>query len=300
VFRQANEVIIRSGRDMLTSTAIIKLSNVKTFIGSPNELDRAFSVGDEVSIELGYDGANNLEFVGYVAEKRPNVPYEIHCEDSMWKLKQKRISGNYPSIKLSSLIKALVPESNVDNILDVTLTNFRINNATVSQVLNQIKTTYGLDIYFRGKTLYCGLAYMEGGKTIKYHLQDNTIKNSLVFQQPGDFKIRVRAISLNSDNTSIETELGDADGNFTTLHFSNLSLDALKTAAGEKVKELKIRGYKGSVVAWGRPFAQHGDVAKFIDRFYPERQQSNFIDQVTVEWGAKGFRRTIVPGRRAS
>lgn len=285
---------------MLTSTAVIKLANVKTFVGDPTALDRAISVGDEVVIELGYDGANKVEFVGYVSEKRPNVPFEIHCEDEMWKLKQKKVSGNYPSIKLSSLIESLVPGANLAQIMDINLTDFRINNATVSQVLSQIKTTYGLDVYFRGKTLYCGLAYLEGGKIIKYHLQDNTIKNSLVFQQPGDFKIRVRAISLQSDNSYLETEVGDGDGNFTTLHFSNLSMDALQKAATEKVKELKIKGYKGSVTAWGRPFAQHGDTAQFLDRFYPQRQQSNFIDQVTVEWGQKGFRRIIVPGRRAS
>ena len=68
----------------------------------------------------------------------------------------------------------------------------------------------------------------------------------------------------------------------------------------EKLKQLKQKSYKGSIVAWGLPFAKHGDVAQWVDDVYPLRQQSKYIDEVNIEWGAEtGYRRTIIPGLKA-
>lgn len=301
VFTEAHQVTIRTGRNILIGTANIKLPNVGSFIGDPTILDTSIKVNDPVEIKLGYDGENRTEFVGFVKEKRPNVPFEIICEDAMASLRT-TFSKNYESVALSSLIKELVPDAYLHGVPEITLTDFRINHATRLQVLNEIKTTYpGVDVYFRNGRLYAGLPYQEPGfSKVVYHLQDNTIKNDLVFKDPGDLKIRVRAISYRSDNTWVEIPAGDPEGDVVTLHFGAMSESELLKQANEKVKQLKIKGFKGRVTTWGLPYAQHGDIAVWEDDFYPNRQQANFIDEVTVEWGAAtGFRRHLIPGLKA-
>ena len=300
VFTEANAVNIRLGRNLLTGTARIILANIDTAIGSPTVLDNAINVDDEVKISLGYDGFNNLEFVGYVKEKRPGMPFEILCEDAMRNMRVP-FSKFYSSVTLKALLLELVPDADVSNCSDITLTDFRINNATKYQVLNEIKTNYpGVDIYFRNGKLYAGLPYLQaGGERIIYHLQDTVIKHDLIFTKEGDLKIRVKAISSSINGEPIEIIVGDAGGDSTTLHFSNLPEPELRKQAEAKLKELKIRGNKGKVVTWGIPFCKHGDIAEWQDDNYPERRQANFIDEVIIDWGATGFRRTITPGQKA-
>lgn len=301
VFREAHQVSIHSGRNLLTATASIKLANVKTFAGNTSELDRSIAIGDAVTIKLGYDDENITEFVGFVAEKRQNVPFEFICYDGMADLKNKPMSKNYASISLKNLILELVPNAVIVGLPEVTLTNFRINNATVFQVLNRIKTTYpSIDLYFRAGVLYAGLPLQEPGlKTVVYDLQKTTIKNNLVFLNPTDVKVKVRAISQQMDGTNTIVEVGDENGDLTSAHFGAMTKDELTKQANEFLQKLKVKSYKGNVVAWGVPHCQHGDIAKWIDNYYPDRQQANFIDETTVEWGANGFRRTLVPGRKA-
>jgi hypothetical protein len=122
-----------------------------------------------------------------------------------------------------------------------------------------------------------------------------------VFQDPADVKIKVHGRSNDrATNTFIEVVVGVSDGDSVTVDFGKMSREELIVQANEKLKQLKLKSYKGSVLAWGVPFAKHGDVAKWVDRKYPMRQQSNYIDEVQVEWGdSTGFRRSIIPGLRA-
>jgi hypothetical protein len=302
-FSEANQVSIKLGRNILTGTAVVKIANIGFFVGKANPLNDVIKIDDPVEIKLGYDGDNQVEFVGYVSEKRPNMPFEIHCEDGMRMLRRKVITKNYPSILLKDLILELVPDALVNNVPEVTLTDFRLNRANVLEILNEFKTTYpGIDVYFRYGKLYVGMPLAEpGAETVIYDLQKNTIKNNLVFQDPADVKIKVHGRSNDrATNTFIEVVVGDSDGDSVTVDFGKMSREELIVQANEKLKQLKLKSYKGSVLAWGVPFAKHGDVAKWVDRKYPMRQQSNYIDEVQVEWGdSTGFRRSIIPGLRA-
>lgn len=301
VFTEVNMVQIRSGRNIITATAMIVLPNIDSnTIGDPTVLDNAIAVDDEVEIKLGYDGDNNTEFVGFVKEKRPNMPFTIVCEDAMRNMR-KPFSKNYPSVKLKTLIEELVPDVVFGPMPDVELTDFRVSDGTALQVLTEIKNTYpGIDLYFRKGKLYAGLPYQEqGGERVYYHLQDNIISHNLLFTKESDLRIRVRAVSTDVSGEKIEIIIGDKSGDSTTLNFNNLSMADLKTQAEQKLKFLKIRGYKGNVVTWGIPRIKHGDIAQWDDRFYPERRTANFIDEIVVDFGANGFRRTLTPGLKA-
>jgi hypothetical protein len=301
VFTEVNAVQIRSGRNILTATATIVLPNIDgNTIGDPTVLDNAIAVDDEVEIKLGYDGENFTEFVGFVKEKRPNMPFTIVCEDAMRNMRTP-FSKTYPSVKLKELIQELVPDVVFGPVPDVELTDFRVNDATILQVLMEIKNTYpGIDLYFRNGKLYAGLPYEEqGSERVYYHLQDTIIRHNLLFTKESDLRIRVRAVSTDVTGEKIEIIIGDKDGDSTTLNFNNLSMVDLKTQAEQKLKFLKIRGYKGNVVTWGIPRIKHGDIAQWDDRFYPERRTANFIDEVVVDFGANGFRRTLTPGLKS-
>ena len=303
-FREAHQVSIKTGRNLLTSTATIKLAHLGLYLGKANPLNEMIKADDPVEIKLGYDGVNVTEFVGYVSEKRPNMPFEILCEDEMRMLRRKVITQSYSSITLKDLLKSLVPDAFFYGLPDVTLTDYQLNRANVMEILNEFKTTYpGIDVYFRNGRLYVGLPLGEpGSNNVVYHLQKNTIKNNMVSQLPGDIRMKVYARSHDKDSSTIidQVVIGDSDGDSTTLDFGNISHDELVKQATEKLKQLKQKSYKGSIVAWGLPFAKHGDVAQWVDDVYPLRQQSNYIDEVNIEWGAEtGYRRTIIPGLKA-
>jgi hypothetical protein len=220
----------------------------------------------------------------------------------MAKMKRQVISKNYSSVTLSSLLYDLVPDCIQVGVPEVTLTDFRIDKATVLQVLNKIKSTYGnIDLYFRNGKLYAGLPYGEHGlKTVVYDLQKTTIKNDLIFMNASDVRMKVIATSHNyTDNTFIQVEVGDADGDVVTAHFGQMNKEELTRLANAQLKKNKMKSYRGSVLAWGVPYLQHGDIAKWKDNYFPDRQQSNFIDEVTVDWGINGYRRTLVPGLKA-
>lgn len=298
-FTKANRVRIETGIKRLITTATIVLPNVKTFIGNPSELDRLLLVGSEVTISLGYNGNNVEEFRGYISEKLPNVPFEIRCEDEMWKLRQTTITKAWSSITLKALLKYLVPDIILnESVWDITLTDFRIDRANVVQVLEKLKESYGLVIYYRNGKVYASLPYANTASdtTINYHFQRNVIKSNLVFRSGDNYRLKVRAISMQPDNSKFEVAVGDLDGDTTTLHFYNLNRDELLKQANQRLKVLKTVGYKGSILTFGIPYAKPGDIANFIDTNYPEREGANYIDDVVTEWGVGGFRRNITPG----
>lgn len=298
-FTKANRVRIESGIKRLVSTASITLPNVKTFLGNPSELDRLMVVGSKVIIKLGYNGNNVEEFSGYISEKLPNVPFEIRCEDEMWKLRQTTITKAWSSITLKDLLKYLVPDIELNaSVWDITLTDFRIDRANVVQVLEKLKESYGLVIYYRNGKVYASLPYANtaNDNNVYYHFQTNVIKSNLVFRSGDNYRLKVRAISMQPDNTKFEVAVGDQDGDTTTLHFYNLNRDELLKQAEQRLMVMKSTGYKGTILTFGVPVARPGDIAFFTDANYPEREGANYIDDVVTEWGVGGFRRTITPG----
>ena len=294
IFRNVNSVRIESSWKELTSRATIKLPNIKRL------LEKDIKNGDEVLIRLGYNGELKDEFVGYVASVSPKIPLEIMCEDEMWKLKQKTVSHSWRSVKLKDVLKTLVPDATIE-CPDVTLSPFRLDKVTVAMALEKLKDEYMLVVYFRNKKLFVGLAYNEKSLgEVNYHFQKNAMMSSLVFKKKEDIKIKVKAISIMPDNTRIEYEAGDPDGGQHTVHFYNHTKAELQALVKEKINRMKFDGYRGSFKAFGIPLPQHGMVANMMDDRYPERAGSFFIDGVTTDYGADGFRREVELGRSAN
>ena len=301
-FKRCNSVSIKSSRKLLTSTATIKLANIKALLSDPN---KQINVGDVVEISLGYNGNLNLEFTGYVSEIMPTSPIEIKCEDEMWQMKQQTVSIGWPSIKLAEVLKYLVSGVNTTECPDITLSPFRLDKQTKAKAFEKLKEEYGLDVYFRDKKLYAGLAYNEkGSKRVVYHFQKNvptmTQQSGLIWKKKTDVKIKVKGISMLRNNKKIEVNVGDDDGEIHTLHFYNLAEAQLKQQATIQIDKLKYDGYRGTLKAFGLPLSKHGDVAVLQDGNYPERAGDFFIDSVDIDYGPGGFRRINELGKKAS
>jgi hypothetical protein len=245
--------------------------------------------GDEVSISLGYDGLLKKEFQGYVSEVQAGSPTTIICQDAMWLLKRKPVSKTFRIVKLKELLDAITSDIQVV-AAEIGLGQFRIKDATPVQVLEEIKKTYGLVSFFKGDTLYSGLPYPVIGQTHNFEFGRNIIDQGteLSFVSKEDTRIRVKAISIKPDNTKIEVEVGDPEGELRTLNFYNLSQSDLKKMAEQEAEKLRYDGFRGSFMAFGQPSVQHGDIVRIADNKYNRSGQyivKSVTKTVTIDGG---------------
>lgn len=277
----------------LTQTAVIKMHNIAGLLG-------AIKVGDAVLIKGGYDGEFQEEFTGYVSKIKPTTPVEIYCEDEMWQQKQVTCEGSWKSITLEALLRNLFPTATIECPI-VNLTNFRIGSGTTKAfALQKLKDEYLLSAYYRGKTLYVGLPYLEKNRPERvFNFQKNALADKLEYVRKEDMRMKVRAVSILPNNTKIEKEYGDKDGNSVTLHFYNKTESELDSLANEQLNRMKYDGYKGPFrTLGGYPYVDHSDTLWLEDDNYPEREQGVFADLVKTLYGPEGYHRYITPGRK--
>lgn len=307
-FDFVNEIDINSSWDMVTDTATIIIPKKLSFQGKPIVAgsDSLFKRGDPVEIKLGYSDRLNTVFTGYISALKPKLPIEISCDDEMYLLKKKIIKKkSYTSVTLKNLLADIVGSTlPYETNFDMTLTNFRISNATVAQVLDEIRKTYGVVSFVREGKIYVGFAYLEKlRKTHKFDFQKNVVSSDLEYRRLDDIKIKVKAISIiTSDQKKkrIEIELGDADGETRTLNYYNKTEAELRRIASEELLKLKYEGYFGSFEAFGEPFVRHSDVVTIIDQKVPEREGSYLVKSVNYTFGQGGYRQKIQLDRKIS
>lgn len=281
----------------LADTAVVELPNIQ------GALEKRLKPGQEVIIELGYDKVYTEDFRGYISSVSPKTPLRIECMDEMWKLRQESISQSWRSVKLEDVLRFIAPSAFLNNVPEVVLAPFRLDGVTRAEALELVKEQYGLAVFFRGPQLYVGLPYMvdDEPQLYRYHAQKNVAEfGSLAYRRADDVKVKVKAISVRPDNSRVEVETGDADGELHTLHFFNLTKQELERQAKEKMALMKFDGYKGSFTAFGFPNAAHSGVVELTDEKYPDRGGRYYIDEVKVSYGSGGYRREITLGKQAS
>jgi len=294
---RCNSAEINMSWKELAQTAKISLPNIKRL------LEKNIKVGDVVLIKLGYNDTIVEEFRGYVSSVSPGTPVVFECMDEMWIYKQSTVTKAWRTTTVKDVLEYMIPSATIE-VPEINLTSFRVDQVTVYDALKELKEKYGLVIYFREGVLFCGLAYQETNLgEVKYHFQQNIPlqNNSLIFRSANDVKVKVKAISMMPNNTSIKVEVGDADGEQRTLHFYNLTEAELKAQATDKINLLKFDGYRGDLTAFGVPVSKFGMAAELIDDKYPERAGKYFIDSVRTTYSVSaGYRRVVQLGRKAN
>ena len=302
-------VSIKSSWKNIGDTCEIKIPSLQ------RQLERNLKVGDPVCLTLGYNGNNQEEFVGFIAEIQPNIPFTLRCEDAIFLLKRMAVNNgkghSWRSTHLKEVLKTVLEEVKEkhpsfnyhlnESIPMIELTPFTVQKGvSVAQLLQYIKETYLLAIYFRKNQLFVGMPYSERfDKPIAYSFQKNIIGNNLVFRKKEDVKLKAKAISILPNNTRIELEVGDADGEQRTLHFSNINNKVtLQQLAIAELEKYKYDGYSGNFTAFGLPFLQHSQTVSIQDIHFKQRSGRYLTDEVNTRFSVSGFRRTIELGKK--
>ena len=293
-----------------------------------NGANPIFERGDRVKVELGYFPTLRTVFEGWVTDIGAKIPLEITCEDDMWLLKNTNVT--YPSkellnvtytskkngtpqtrakqistnITLKQLLDNILPADieYAEPLLDVNLGQFRITNASVSMVLDELRKEYGLYSYFRDGLLYVGLpSNASDTVTQEFEFERTIIDDSeLQYQLSKDISVKVVAKLIGLNNTFEEVTVGDTDGSQRTFHLYwdgvTLPKPNLKEFAQLKLDESKYDGYRGSFETFGEPYVRHGDIVKLTSKKLPERDGNYLVTSVKRTFGMGGYRQVIEVG----
>ena len=303
-----NEATVESGWAKFTDLATVKLARKMAFDGSPVVCKDYFKTGQAIVVKLGYNEKNYQRFAGFVSKVYDTVPFQMDCQDRMWKLKQTNITKTWKNIKLKALLQALVPGVQV-KCVEATITVFSVEFLNAVQCLDKLRDEWGLYTFFRKGVLTCGLQYDPDTATThtfwfkydgaKHDGEGLVLANKLVFRNKADVKIRVKAINIHEDNSRTTVEVGDADGQEVTVHFYNEKDSELKKVAARRLADMHYDGYSGSFETFALPVVNHGDIVKLIDADYPERDGSYWVDEVKTWFTmSQGIKQEITIGGR--
>lgn len=250
--------------------------------------------GDAVNVLIGYDDENESIFQGYVHQISAEIPTRIECQDPMWRMKQTTLTKSYRSVKLATLLADIVPSGIAFEAFDVELGPYRISQATPAQVLEDLKKTYFLKSWFRDGKLYVGFAYVPAiQSTHIIRMERNVVENQLEYVRKEDVKIKLKMVSMQADNSKIEYETGDTDGEQRTMYYYEKTLAEMKAIADEEIDRLRYEGYRGSLTTFGKPTVRHGDIVDLRSEAYPERDGEYRVREVRYSFGMGGYRQEI-------
>jgi phage host-nuclease inhibitor protein Gam len=293
--------IERSGRE-LSDKAFIELPLSFALQNKERRTtEKTFKRGDAVTIELGYDNKNIIEFTGFVKEISAKQTAVLECENSMFLLRKPLKDMSWKNTDLKTVLKYIAGGFGVQmsgECPKIEFSNFVIKKCTGIQALQKLKDEYGLTIFMDyDNKLYAGLAYVYNSGKLTYNMQRNVVSSDLTFKNEEDIQMKIRAVSMLRNNTKLEVETGDKDGEQRTLYFYDIkSKTELERLAKEEIKKYKYTGYSGSLTAFGIPTARFGMTATIKDKNYPEREGKYYVESVRSEFSTSGFRRTVELG----
>ncbi len=262
-FKAVESVDIVEDINTLTDTCTITLPKKIKWEGYVNTNgEPPVQRGDQITVELGYDDKMTLRFYGYVRSVDAQTPVRLKCEDSMFLLKQKRlIPKSWKDATLYEVISYFLQRTNLDFHLmdnDIRLGKYRITKSTVAEELQALKEKYLLSSYFRlidGKsTLYVGLKYPLDNRVLhEFKHAKNIISEEFEYRKKEDIRVKVEAVSFNSQHEKIEIELGDRDGEVIKIRIDGLTKKELEKYAKNALEKYKQSGFKGTFTSFGDP-----------------------------------------------
>jgi hypothetical protein len=294
---------INKSWETLTDTAVISLPN--NIRKKNEEIKDLIKVNDAVTIKLGYFPNLVTRFTGFVSKVVPESPLKVMCEDESFKLKQEYLeSYSKKPVSLETLITDNY--TGETKIADADLGGFSISKgSTLTQVLQEVRTTYKLYAWFRNGVLNAGLPFDGTGTTQEFKFQRNVIDGkNLRFTNDTDLRTVAYGVSVLSDgsklelytyyeNGNIKTSETNPGGNLNTMKIPGLSKAKLTKLLERWLPNLHYTGFQGSFVTFGEPVVDHGDIAKLSDLKFPERDGSYLIKAVQIDFGVGGYRQTI-------
>lgn len=264
-----------------------------------NQLKQYFKKGNSVEIFIGYESTGELTqiFTGFISRIHATIPIVLEVEDLMWELKQIQVNDTAKNETIGSFLSRVLP-CEVDSF-EIDLPRFIASKVTGAQLLEQIKSDFGFSAFVRNGKVVIGKQY-DPDNTIHhvFELDNNVINETLEFVEKDDVKLKVTAISNNSDGTKTEITLGNVDGEERSLNFYNLSKTDLKALAEKEIQRLVYDGYRGSITAFGAPIVKHGDIVELRNSIESDKTGNYYVDGVVYRYGVDGIRQEITLGPR--
>ncbi len=284
--------------------------------------------GDAITVKHGYYPNLTTIFKGYISDISAKIPITIKCEDEMYLLKNTNIIFPTKRTVITNSIKkngtygkrlvkprVIVDVYTLDDLLDSILPDYihyeavdknmqlakrAYTNVSVSKILEDLRSTYGLYSYFRDEKLHVGFASdASTGRTVEFKFEHNIIDDSeLEYQIEDDVKFRVVMKVMDENNSIREFTYGDTDASQRTFHLYETSSSPMaeadiKKMADNYLTKLKYTGYRGSFETFGEPYVRPGDIVKLISTKLPERNGNYLVKDVSRKWGMGGSRQEI-------
>lgn len=300
-FPFCNNISISKTFDNQTQSATISLprnlkyKNKNLYAGTSPLILR----GDKVKVQCGYYPTLTTVFEGYVSKVSNNIPIEIKCEDGMYLLKQ-TISPNlsYSDVSLDTLLKDMIGSTVSYTNIKAQLGSVRVKEASISTVLNKLRNSYGLYSFFVDGVLKVGTPFYEPKKTETFLFERVIISDQLEYLRSEDVKIKIKGVLIKADNTRVEKEYGDKDGDLRTVFQYLGDVDELDRVCKQKLSELNYTGYYGSFTTFLEPAMNPGDHVVINSYKMPERNGTYLIKSVDTTFGTGGGRQKIELERR--
>lgn len=293
--------IVRDSEALTTTCKLTLPRKVKWRGESSNPIKR----GDKISVWLGYDGNLQLAFCGYVLRKGFKAPIEIFCEDEMFMLKQTPcVKKSYASVDIQTLLKDQNLPYEIKVLGEQNIGKYRANFETVAELLAHLKEN-SIRTFFRIEddkpVLYCGVLFDHGNDMRQVFATGVNIisDSSLDEQKAEDMKIKLKVVSLQSDNKKkIKVEVGDSDGENRTLHCYGKSEAEARAWGLQELERLKRDGLTGSFQTFGHSLLDVLDVIGI--KIDGERKGKYQVAKNTITYSNSGFRQDITLGARAA
>lgn len=258
------------------------------------ELKEFISVGDRVTLELGYNNELETEFKGYIREIESGFPMKLHLDDETFLLRSNSFVKSWKEVTLKEVLQYIAPNYEID-CHDAKLGKFQIDNASTLSVLRSLKEKYGFYSAIRGNKLVCKFKYeiVGSNEAHVYDFQKNVKKSSLKYRRKEDKRIRIKAVSYNKDGKKVAETVGSKEDyvSIKTLSYTNKTAKELRELALAEYKRVCFDGFEGTVTGFGLPRTSAGDILKLVSVKEPERNGKYLIESVTVRYGNAYFER---------
>jgi hypothetical protein len=309
-FSGVHEVRIKKSLHSWVNTAVIKIPATSRILKKDgktvNEVEtcKQFKEGDNVTVQLGYNGNLVEEFRGFVVRINPNKPCEIECEGYSYQLKRNNVNRYWKSTTVKEVLQEAVKGTDIKLMVmaDMPLVDFFVRDSTGAATLEYVvkKAADGaLTAFFiTADTLYVGLKYTEYRATRKYVLDWNVLRDN-------QLKMREASTDLIEINYHHVTRKGEKKKGVATngvgrIHKKKLNhiadADWLKKLAESKLVKNTYNGFEGKITTFLEPYAEPGDLADMRDPKYGERDGRYLIESVETVFNRSGGRRIIEIG----
>jgi hypothetical protein len=309
-FNRVNEVTIMEDLEKIGTTATIRVPMTAVLQRQGKyitevETTKQIKVGDKVTIQLGYNGALNTEFEGYVRNIQTTSPLSIECEDGIYQLKRKNLKKAFRATTLKALVNFILEGTGMSLANEppsISFEKFYFKDVSAASALEELKKEYGLTITTVSlNKLYVGLYSPVDNTVVKYTFGKNVIDNDLEFINEKDVRLEIKAVHIRKNNTKVEKTVGDKGGEKRTLYFYNLPNGAdLEAVAREEIKKYRYTGFKGGLQAFLYPIAHAGNIVEIEDPHYADRAGRYLVKKVEVSYGIGGARRKVSVGLKVS